>query len=277
MQSGPFTTYVAFRLLICGVFMLSMHFLKKEKETKLEFLDCVLLFQGAFFGLYVCYLGCFWSMQYVMVGKVYFLFLLTPFFTALFSRLYGAEVLSYKKLLSLGIGIIGFIPIILAEGAAEEGFKSFYAFNLPEVILILSVAAYAYSWIIVKRLMVERKHSLWTVNGITMTGASIVTFITAFFYDGWYKGMHPVTDWNPFIGYTVLVAFTSIFCFILHSTLLKKYSTTLIAFFCFIEPFMASIYAYFILKEPISWSLIPSLFIVSIGLYIFYQDELAAG
>lgn len=274
LLSGPFTTYVALLLLFTGSFMVTMHYLTQTSKVRLEKWDILLLLQGAFFGLYIRYLACFWSLQYLTVGKVYFLFLLAPFFTAFFSKMCGTETLSYKKLLSLGIGILGFIPVVIAESASESGFESFYAFNLPEVVLIIGVACYAYNWVIVKRLLVETRHSLWTINGITMIGASLATIITAFFYDGWYTGIFPITQLQPFIGYSFLVACVGALCFTLHSLLLKKFSATLVAFFCLIEPFVASIYGYLLLGEPLSLIQIPSLGIVSIGLYIFYQDEL---
>lgn len=274
LHLGPATTFVGCFLLVLSGFMWSMHFLTKAPTRKLELWDGVLLAQGMFFGLYIRYLACFWALQYLKIGKVYFLFLLAPFFTAFFSKVCGTEVLSRKKLLSLVIGIVGFIPVILIEGSGEVGFESFYALNLPELVLIAGIAGYAYNWVIVKRLLVERHHSLWRVNGITMLGASIAILTTAFFHDGWYKGLFPITQLSSFIGYILLVACVAAFCFTLHSLLLKKFSATLVAFFCLIEPFVASIYGYVLLGEPISWVLVPSLGVVSIGLYIFYQDEL---
>jgi drug/metabolite transporter (DMT)-like permease len=277
MQSGPFATCVALRLLIVGMFMWMMHISTRKSKTKLEPLDLSLLFQASFFGLYICYLGCFWSLQYLTISKYYFLFMLTPFFTALFSRVCKTEVLSYNKLVSLGIGVIGFIPILVVKDASESLFKSFYIFNLPEIVLMISIASYAYSLIVMRQLLVERRRSLWMINGITMTGAGVVTTITAFFHDGWYKGVYPVINLKLFVGYTLLIACISVFCFTLRSLLLKKYSPTLITFFSFMAPVIAAVYGYFILSESISWVFLPSLCIVSIGLYIFYQDELQMG
>ncbi len=42
-------------------------------------------------------------------------------------------------------------------------------------------------------------------------------------------------------------------------------------------PVFALIYGYEWLGVPISWALIPSVGVVLIGLYLFYQDELHAG
>jgi drug/metabolite transporter (DMT)-like permease len=274
LQSGPFTTYVALVLLFTGSFMVAMHYLTQKTKIILKRWDILLLLQGAFFGLYIRYLACLWSLQYLTVGKVYFLFLLAPFFSALFSKLCGTETLSYKKLLSLCIGILGFIPVIVFGSASEDAFKSFYALNLPEIVLIIGVACYAYNWVIIKRLLVEGQHSLWTINGITMMGASLATIITAFFYDGWYTGVSPIVQLQPFLVYAFIVASVGAFCFTLHSILLKKFSATLVAFFCLIEPFVASVYGYLFIGEPLSLIQVPALGVVSIGLYIFYQDEL---
>lgn len=274
LQSGPSTTFVAALLLLLSGFMWVMGLLTKSPTKKLEFWDWILLFQGMFLGLYIRYLASFWALQYLKVGKVYFLFLLAPFFTAFFAKICGTEILSSRKILSLFIGVFGFIPVVLIEGPSEASFESFYAFNLPEIVLIAGIAGYAYNWVIIKRLLVERKHSLWRVNAITMLGAGIALMVTAFFHDGWYKGIVPITQFYPFLGYIILVTCIAAFCITIHSLLLKKFSATLVAFFCLIEPFVASIYGYVLLGEPISWILIPSLGVVSIGLYLFYQDEL---
>lgn len=274
LHSGPSTTFVAALLLCLSACMWGMHLLSKTPSKKLEFWDWALLVQGMFFGLYIRYLASFWALQYLKVGKVYFLFLLAPFFSAFFAKVCGTEILSRRKLISLMIGVFGFIPVILIEGSGEAAFESFYAFNLPELVLIAGIAGYAYNWIVIKRLLTERHHSVWRINGITMFGAATALTITAFFHDGWYKGLFPVTHVAPFIGYIALVTVIAAFCISIHSILLKKFSATLVAFFCLIEPFVASIYGYLLLGEPISWILIPSLGVVSIGLYLFYQDEL---
>ena len=277
MMYSPPTAFIALRMICTGLILLICFLMQHKGPYTFELNDARLFFKAGLFGIYLTYVPELWALQYLSVAKSAFLFVLAPFFTALFAHIYEKESFSRKKIIGLIIGLIGFIPMLIATTGQEENFKSFFSLNLPEVITILSVACYAYSWIPIKQLTNEKKYSPWFINGIAMLGGGLAAAATSFFCDGWYKGVCPITNWKALFWYILLVLFVGIFCYILYTYLLKSFSTTLVSFFCFTEPFFAAIYGWFFLGEVVSFWFFISIFIVSIGLYIFYQEELQIG
>lgn len=275
MMYAPSTTFIAFRMISTGLVLLACFMFQHKGRYTLVFDDARLFFKASLFGIYLTYVPEVWALQYLSVAKSAFLFVLAPFFTALFAHLYEKESFSNKKIAGLIIGLIGFIPMLIATTGQEETFKSFFNINLPELITILSVACYAYSWIPIKELMNKKKHSPWLINGVIMLGGGIAAAITSFFCDGWYRGIVPITDWKALFWYLSLILLISVFCYVLYTYLLKSFSTTLVSFFCFTEPFFAALYGWYFLGEMVSYWFFISIFIVSVGLYIFYQSELS--
>ena len=78
-----------------------------------------------------------------------------------------------------------------------------------------------------------------------------------------------------FIQYTALmIVVANIAAYNLYGHLLHIYSPTLLSFFGFTTPLFTAVYGFIFLNEPISMAFIVSVGIVSLGLYLFYQDEL---
>lgn len=274
MLYAPSTTFVALRMISSGLVLLILYFLQHKGSYKFIFIDARLFIKASLFGIYLTYIPDLWALQYLSVAKSAFLFVLAPFFTALFSYFYEKEVFSYKKIIGLIIGVLGFIPMFMITAEPKDTVINFLNINLPELMTILSVASYAYSWIPIKKLMHEKQYSPWLINGIIMLAGGIGAAFTAFFCDGWYLGVVPVTDWHSLSWYLLLILLVSSFCYILYTYLLQNFSTTLVSFFCFTEPFFAALYGWYFLGETVSYIFFVSIFIVSIGLYIFYQSEL---
>ena len=274
MQYAPFCFFIALRALSCGLFSMGVYILTVKNKKPVAPKDRVLLFLAGLFGIYLTFIPEFWALQYLSVGKVAFIFVLAPFFTALFSRLHGLEKFSSKKLLGLAIGFLGFIPILMSKGGGEVASTSFFSFELPEVALIFAVGCYAYSWVIIKRLTNQSDYSPWFVSGFSMIEGGIAALITSYFYDGWYTGVSPVTDWGPLLWYILLLMSVAITCFVLYIYLLKEYSATLVSFFGFTRSFFGAFYGWLFLGETVPWFFYPSVFVVSFGLYLFYQEEL---
>jgi drug/metabolite transporter (DMT)-like permease len=277
MMYAPSTSFIALRMILGGLFMLGVFAVNYTGKWKLDLTDAFLFFQAGLFGIYLTYVPEFWALRYLSVAKSALLFVLAPFFTALFSRIHGIETFSNKKILGLAIGMLGFIPIFIFNSGQEASFQSFFSLDLPEIVTIFSVACYAYSWIVIKRLINEKHYSGWLINGITMTFGGLAAGVTAFFFDGWYTGVSPITVWSSFLWYIFLITFVGIVCYFLYAHLLENFSATLVSFFGFTEPFFAALYGWIFLGETVSWIFFASLFIISAGLYMFYQEELRLG
>lgn len=275
MLYAPFCFFIALRALSCGLFSMGFYLLMCKDKKPLARKDLPLFLQAGAFGIYLTFIPEFWALQYLSVGKVAFIFVLAPFFTALFSRFHGLEKFTYKKIIGLIIGLIGFIPVLISKGAGEKELASFFSLELPELVLMFAVGCYAYSWIAVKRLSNQEDYSPWFVSGFSMLEGGLAALVTSFFYDGWYTGVSPVTAWGPLLFYIFLLMSVAITCFVLYIYLLKEYSPTLVSFFGFTRSFFGAFYGWLFLSETVPWTFYPSVVVVSLGLYLFYQEELS--
>lgn len=295
---GPVVTYIGLRMFITGILFLGYYAystrytrsawaIKKQDLGEFALVACI--------GIGVSYLCAFWSLQYLTVAKTAFLFVLTPFFTAVIGWVYGVERISKKKCIGLIVGAFGMLPMLLSCQSWDElMYKELFCWDVPLVLAFISVFCYAYSWVIFKKLLVKNYNENY-INGLSMFVGGLSILGAAFFLDGWFSYFSkkftksvvscelsilnsplnsPVTDWCSYLQYLVLIIVIGSFCFWIYARVLKKYSATLIAFFGFTEPFFAAIFAKIFLQESLSLMFFVSLFLVSIGLYIFYQDEL---
>ena len=106
-----------------------------------------------------------------------------------------------------------------------------------------------------------------------MLYGGLLAFVSSFFLDQWCGFIPSVTDWTLFSWYAFLISLVGVTCFIFYGILLNYYSATLIAFTGFIEPFFAILYAWILLGETVSYTMLLSLCIVSFGLFIFFKEE----
>lgn len=275
MHYAPFAFFISLRALSCGFFSLMIYLLTCKNKKPIDRKDLPLFIQAGLFGIYLTFIPEFWALQYLSVGKVAFIFVLAPFFTAFFSRFHGLEKFSYKKLIGLAIGLIGFVPILLSKTGETGDFESLFSFELPELALIFAVGCYAYSWIAVKRLSNQAHYSPWLVSAFSMLFGGSCALLTSFFYDGWYKGVCPVTNWSALLTSILMLMSVAIICFVLYIYLLREYSPTVISFFGFTRSFFGALYGLIFLSELVSWMFFPSMLVVSFGLYLFYQEELS--
>lgn len=67
---------------------------------------------------------------------------------------------------------------------------------------------------------------------------------------------------------------SNIICYNLYGYLLTKYSATFLSLAGLITPLFASLFGWYFLNEQITWHFYMSIFLFSIGLFIFYQEEI---
>jgi drug/metabolite transporter (DMT)-like permease len=269
--------------------------------------DWKLLLQLGFFHIFCAYTLEFWALQYVSSGKAALIFSASPFITALLLHMLYRDRLSRKQWAGLSIGFLGLLPVIIPHIAQESLVGSIGLFSYPELALIGSVISSCYGWLVFKELMVHRGYEPLTLNGIGMSiggvGAVIVSAIVERGYclsadfaqatlgashsldtgllDGATGGVICGTSalyysflYYGFIYMAGLIVIANIICYNLYGYLLKRYSATFLSFAGLTTPLFALIFGFIFLGEPLSPHVIYALFIIVLGLYIFYQDEL---
>ncbi|HZW61002.1 MAG TPA: DMT family transporter [Candidatus Babeliales bacterium] len=258
------------RMFIAGGLLLAYqyfyahdHFTFKRKHVGL-YLKLIII------GIYLSYCLRFWALESITASKSMFLYNLAPFITSLYCYFFFNEKMTRKQWFGLLLGVVGLVPIFLTTTAAEKSFGEFLFISWPELATLFSVAAYSYSWIVMRTLIKDHSYSPMMVNGISMFAGGFLALITAFFVEGPF----PVTDFWPFAGLlTFIILISNILCHNLYGHLLRHYSATFMSFAGFMGPPFAAFYGFILKNEVITWHFYASTIIVFFALYLFYKDE----
>ena len=178
-----------------------------------------------------------------------------------------------KKWLGLLIGLAGVVPVLFSSAPQEEVVQAFGSLSWPELSLIIGVFCYCYGWVHTKKLILQQ-YSPFMINGIAMTLAGIMSFICGQVLGTW----QPITDYAPAFGWlAALIIVGNFLCSYLYTIMFRYYTISVVAFGSLMVPFFAAFFGYFFLGERVTSDMVISLLIVSVGLYIFYQEELRQG
>jgi drug/metabolite transporter (DMT)-like permease len=267
--------FIGMRFAIGGLLtLLYLYFFDRKSFTLWPKFNRWAFAQVALIQIFFAYVLEYWSMQYVASSKVALFFSMTPFFTVLFSQILLGEKMTRKKTLGLVIGFMGMIVLMVFNASASESaVGSFSGISLPEIALFIAVIAYAYGWVVKRSMVTTHEISPLAVNGITTFYGGLLTLLVSPFIDTWNPG--PVSQVGPFIPLMVaMIVIGNLFGFNVYTWLLKRYSATFVSFAGFTDSLYAALYGWFFLGEQIGSIFFVSFAIITVGLYIFYQEEL---
>ena len=257
------------RMFIAGAILLLYQYFYDREQFTFKRKDWHLYAQLIFFGIYLSYIMRSWALENMSASKSMFLYNCAPFMSALYSYVLLNEKLTKKQWFGLCVGALGLVPILMTTSAAEKAGGEVFFISLAEIITFLSVAAYSYSWIVMRTLIREKEYSPIMVNGISMFLGGLLALVTAFFVEGPF----PVTDFWPFAGLlTGIILVSNILCHNLYGHLLRKYSATFMALASFLGPPFAAVYGWALKNEVITWHFYASSVIVFFALYLFYTE-----
>ncbi|HLJ31582.1 MAG TPA: DMT family transporter [Candidatus Babeliales bacterium] len=279
--------FIGMRMVLGGGLLLIYYRCIKKQRLSISAADYSLFLRIIIFHIFCAYTLEFWALEYVTSGKACLLYNLSPFITAIFSYFLFAERLSYRQLLGLLIGFLGFIPILIAQTPLEKIGWHFGFISIYEIALIFSVTASAYGWMMVKHLL-HRNYSLIMINGIGMMGGGILALILSFVVEG-ALGLKEVTTVVPslvsmfgvagerfimLMGYCLsLVVIANIIGYNLYGYLLSRYSATFLSFAGFMTPLFAALLGWIFLGEQVTWHFFATISMVILGLYLFQQKD----
>lgn len=264
---------VGTRMVIAGIILISYQFFIQKQSFSFNRAIWWRILLLATFNIYLTNVLEFWGLRYLTSFKTCFIYSLSPFISALFCYFLFSERLSSKKLLGLGIGFIGFLPILLSHSSSEELGGQFFLFSWAELAVMLAATLSVYGWILLKQLINEHHLSPLTANGISMCIGGILALIQSGLVEEWQP--IPTTDLSTFLECTLLlVVISNLICYNLYGHLLKKYSPVFMSFAGFITPLFTALFGWFFLGEIVTWPFYLSFAVVLGGLWIYEQDEL---
>lgn len=267
--------FVAVRMTTAGIFLVGYILMRYGwRSLRIRSSDYKKFVLFIFMHIYVTYVLDLISLQYMSSFKAAFLYNLSPFITALFSYHYFAETMTFQKIVGLIIGFGGFLPELITA-YSQEG-KGFLFLSYAELMMIGSVVASCVGWVMLRD-FVRRDYDPMMLNGMAMFFGGILTFGTSYIVEQW-DIQSPIYQSVPFFGLTFLIILVSnILLYNLYGLLLKKYTATLISFTGFIIPLLAALFGWFFLGEHIGWHFFVSVILVSIGLFLFYREDMRQG
>lgn len=266
------------RMLIAGVLLLLFLAIFKRSSFKLNRIQIFSIFLLAFFSIYLTNALEFWGLQYLSAAKTCFIYSLSPFFAALFSYLHFKEKMNPQKWLGLGIGFLGFIPVLLTQTGSEELFSAFSFFSWPALAIMGAALCSVYGWVILRLVVKDHSISPLMASGASMLLGGLIAFGHSFLVENWNPIPVSAQNFSPFLQGTLLMTLVSnIICYNLYGMLLKRFTATFLSFMGLLSPIFASLNGLIFLGEPISWTIILSTGIVCLGLWIVYRAELKQG
>ena len=163
----------------------------------------------------------------------------------------------------------------MIQTGTEASVGEFLHLSLPELALLFAVIFGVLGWILLKKVIIDYGYSPLLANGISMTIGGFFALIHSYACGESWSPI-PVTHLGPFMRNILSLGLISnLICYNLYGYLLKRYSATFMSFAGLVTPLFASLFGWFFLKEQITWHYAASLAIFSVGLTLFYREELS--
>ena len=278
LASSPPIFLTSIRMLVAAFLLLGALFIKNRRSLKVGKEQIIPLLALAIFSIYLTNILELWGLKHLSAAKACFIYSLSPFFAAIFSYIHFKEVVTIKKLVGIAIGCIGFIPVISMTTGDENLFQAFSLFSWPELAIVGAALFSVYGWVLLRVIVKKQTISPIYANGYSMLFGGVIACIHSLVVDRWNPFPIRQEGVGLFIQGIVLMTFISnIVCYNLYGYMLKKYTATFLSFMGLLSPIFASLNSWFILGERPSWRIFLATSIVSLGLFIVYQSELAQG
>ena len=262
------------RLLVAGCLLLIGHCISAKRTDRYTFTLYVqhihLFVKKIVFGSYLKYVLKYWALQYMTGIKMAFLLYTTPFFTGFLSYYLYKEKMYIHQWIGILIGFFGIMPLFFTKIVYAHSFNTLITFSLPECAIVCAVIAHSYGTICTQQLIRTHHYSPALVGAISSLCGGLFALLTAYVLQA------PLTIEQPTVfipWFVVLICLSNIVSYVWYVRLLKKHSTTLLAFFDYLNPFFVSLYSVLFLEEKITWHYILSGITIGIGLYVFNSKK----
>ncbi|SFB04329.1 Threonine/homoserine efflux transporter RhtA [Lentibacillus halodurans] len=259
-DEAPAAIIANYRLLLAVMIMAPYVLLKNRHEFQLiQKKDWIL---SALAGLFLAFHFIVWfeSLNYTSVASSVVLVTLQPIFAFLGTYLFFQERFSYGAIISMVIALLG--SVIISWGDFQISGLALFGDMLALLGAILVTAYFLMGQQVRKRL------SLMTYTFVVY-GISSLTLVLYNLIGGNAFFGYPADHWLVFLA---LAIFPTFFGHTLFNWALKWLSTATISMGTVFEPVGASILAYFILGETITWSQWLGGTIVLFGLFLFIMS-----
>lgn len=252
----PPYTLMALRALLAAVLLLIVvHWQRLPFPTgRVAWLGAIFL---GVFQLAVSGSLFFWALQYLPVGRAQILGTVQPFLTVIAAHFFlPGERLRPRTLLGLSVGFVGVVIVTLSRGGDLRG-ESLVA----DAAVLLGASIGTAGNILVKQIGYRwRMLSLVTVQMITT--AVVMSVAALVFEQDVPKAFTPASIG----GLLYLATVGSGVAFFVGYYVVRRYEVGTVSSFVFLQPVFAVILGALILGEEVTWPIVFSLVLISVGI-----------
>lgn len=260
------------RTLLAGLLLLSYCAISGKKNRAYAIIHSHVCYfvQLVVIGIYINYVSRYWAMNYLTTSKACLLFSFEPILSLFFSYLIFGETATRRQWLGFLIGFLSLVPLLISTSSSTICLGDFLCVSWPELLMLVSVAASSYRWVLMRKLVRDHNYSVSFVNGLGMTFGGFLAFLTSCSIENCF----PVSEPLSFFGLITLAIFLSnIVCTSLYTHLLRSYTATFLSLAGFMTPLFGAAYGSLLFHESIGWYYYLSVGLLLISLYLFYKDE----
>lgn len=266
------------RMLLASVLIIGFLALVKRQSFKVNRAQLISILSLGFFSIYLANALEFWGQQYLSAAKACFIYSFSPLFSALFSYLHFGERMNRQKWVGFLVSAVGFVPVLRMQTGSEDLLTAFSFFSWPTLALIGAALASVYGWVLLRLIVKEQSLSPMMANGSSMLVGGLLALGHSALVEPWNPTPVVAGGFSLFLGGTLLITFVSnIICYNIYGALLKRFTATFLSFMGLLSPIFASLYGVLLLGEPLSWTIILSTGVVSLGVWMVYRAELKQG
>lgn len=274
--SEPFFL-IGSRMAFAGILLLLHQAIFNKKSFKIQLNHMLPLLILGLVSIYITNIAEIWGIQFMSSAKACLIYSLSPFVASLFAYWILKETLTLKKWCGLIVGFVGLIPILFTQTSSNELAKDLLFFSWGELSLIIAVFASVYGWILLKKIVSEYKYSPMMANGCSMLiGGTLALFHSYLSGEHWTPVPILNDQYGSFLECALwMMLISNVICYNLYGYLLKRFSATFMSLAGLVTPLFASFFGWYFLNEVITWHFFASMILFSIGLTLFYQEEIA--
>lgn len=266
------------RMTVAGILLLIHVFVRKQSSFFLTKKKIIAISLLAIIGIYATNALEAWGLQYLPAAKTCFIYSFSPFFTAILSYIHHREKITLKKFLGLLIGFLGFFPVLFMQSNSGMDFSRFRIFAIPELSIVGAALCSVYGWILLRRIVKDGSISPLFANGMSMLLGGTLALIHSKIFESWNPIPIATDKLSAFIpGIVGVIIVSNIICYNLYGYMLRHFTATFISFAGLLSPIFSSIISWLVLGEAINPILFISTFVIAIGLWIIYKEEIRLG
>lgn len=262
---------IAVRMIIAGTILsTSWYLFFKEKNESIRSSDAWLFGVVILFHILLPFTSEYIALQYISPSSACLMYNLSPFLSALFSYFIFQELMTQKKWIGFGIGILGILFYLQSQCCIDLGL------SWANGLMLISVITSSLGWIFVRILVKNRGYSTLLINGIAMfIGGWIALPISGYIGE---TVSIDVINIPHIVGLmTLMIVIANILFYNLYGYLLTKYTATFLSFVGFVTPLFAAFFEWMMFGVIVPHEFFLTVCIVGVGIFIFYQEELKQG